>query len=401
MKNILFILSGNISTTPRALKAIEYYGKFSNIDVVAVNRQQSWYELDKILVAEYNLNYTSLSLQRKPLLKWLLISFINKVSKLISPLFKKSLKLNAFASDKTMILLWWYLKKLKSKYHLVAAHSYSSLFAAYKFSKKFKVPFIFDIEDYHPGEATYDKHEKNRREFLMNKLLPQASYITYASPLIGEHSLKLLNSQLTTRNSQLINNCFSQTEFEFKENNSEKVKFVWFSQNIAAGRGLELVLPALIKFKNKVELHLIGNLYQNFFDDYLAQFSEIIIIHKPLPQKQLNLKLSEFDVGLAIEPGKDFNREICLTNKIWAYLQSGLYILATDTPAQIKFIEEHNNSGVISKQDINSFTDVINNVVENIEQIRQNKKPRFEYSKNYSWDVESEKLTEILNNILF
>jgi glycosyltransferase involved in cell wall biosynthesis len=212
--------------------------------------------------------------------------------------------------------------------------------------------------------------------------------------------LELLNNYPENQH-LLINNCFSQTEFQFTENNSEKIKFVWFSQNISQGRGLELVIPALAKFKDKIELHLIGNLYANFNDAFLSNYSDFITLYKPLSQKELNLKLSEFDIGLAIELNTaDFNRQICLTNKIFAYTQSGLYVLATDTFAQIKFIEEHKNIGLITKQKTDDFITSIEKIINNISEIRNNKKSRFNYAQQLSWENESKKLNTIWNKIL-
>ena len=143
---------------------------------------------------------------------------------------------------------------------LIIAHNLATLYPAYVYSKKHKIPFAFDIEDYHPGEVIHSDsiNEKIRREFLMSQLLPETKYFTYASPLIGEHSLRLIPNNKSEH--FLINNCFS--ELDFTEPKNEKtnnfITFVWFSQNITYNRGLELIIPALKKFKNRVKLHLIG-----------------------------------------------------------------------------------------------------------------------------------------------
>jgi len=401
-KKLLFISGANLTVNPRLLKELKFAVKLGyEVDFIGFNSGNWSDEIDKELIKNIAANFHYIPITRKPFLKWFVNSIIEKIAKKLSPFLKNSFKINAYAHSKRSILLNNYLQKNKRKYNLIIAHTLATLYPAYKYSRKNKTIFTFDIEDYHPGEATADKKEIERRKFLMQKLLPKASYITYASPLIGEFTLKLFNSELKTQNSKLINNCFSQTEFQFKENNSEKVKFVWFSQNISQGRGLELIMPALYKFKEKVELHLIGNLYSEFYEKYLSAYKDIVTIHKPLVQKELNLKLSKFDVGLAIElDTADFNRQICLTNKIWAYLQSGLYILATDTPAQVRFLEEHKDCGQITKQNSDAFSDKIADINQNISKIRQSKQERFENAKQFSWENESEKLTEIWHIIL-
>lgn len=397
-KKLLFVSSANLTVNPRLLKELRYAVELGyEVDFVGFNLGNWSDEIDKELVKNIKANFHYIPITRKPFLSWFFSSVLEKISKKIYPFFKNSLKLNAYAHSKRSILLNKYIKKNKKKYDLIIAHTLPSLYPAFMYSKKTKTNFTFDIEDYHPGENSSDKIEKSRRELLMKTMLPQASFVTYAAPLIGEQSLKLCNN--TVENHKLINNCFSEKEFQFKENNSEKIKFVWFSQNIAARRGLELILPALEKYKEKVELHLIGNLYQNFYHDYLSEFAEIIKIHAPLSQKELNLKLSEFDIGLAIELNTaDFNRQICLTNKIWAYLQSGLYILATNTPAQIDFLKKFRNHGFVSKQDELSFEKGIENIISNIESIRTNKKLRFDNSKENAWEFEKLKLNTFWEN---
>ncbi len=402
MPEILFLTSANLTTNPRLQKELKLAVSINyNVHFIGFDLDNWSQKIDAELIKNINASFHYIPVTKKAGLKWLTGSLIEKIAQKVYPFFKKNLKINAFAHSKRSFLLCQYLKHNKNKYDLIVAHTLPALYPAMMLAKKTKTPFIFDIEDYHPGELITKgaEKEKQRRTFLMQKILPKADFITYASPLIGKYSLDLIKNYPEEKH-QLINNCFSENEFEFAENNPEKVKFVWFSQNIAAGRGLELVLPALAKFTVKIELHLIGNLYQNFYDDFLSKY-DFINIHRPLPQKELNLSLKNYDIGLAIELSTaDFNRQICLTNKIWAYVQSGLYILASDTPAQKKFISENKNIGAISEQNIESFEKATAKIIENIAEIRKNKKQRFEYARKFTWGKESEKLKEIWIYIL-
>ncbi len=146
---------------------------------------------------------------------------------------------------------------------------------------------------------------------------------------------------------------------------------------------------------------LIGKLNQSFYDDFLSNYASFIKIEKPLNQKDLNLKLSEFDIGLAIEVSSvDLNKDIALSNKIFAYAQSGLYILATDTTAQKQFISEHQKLGTISGQSIAEMEQEIAKLIQDIYNIRTQKKNRFEYAKKLAWENESQKLLQIWNEVL-
>ncbi|MEA3450368.1 MAG: hypothetical protein U9Q83_00530, partial [Bacteroidota bacterium] len=248
-EKILFISAANLTVNPRILKELKFAIQLGyKVDFVGFNSRNWSDKIDEKLIKNINANFHYISITRKPIVKWFVNSIIEKISKKIYPTFRNSMKINAYAHSKRSVLLNNYLQKNTKKYNLIIAHTLPTLYPAYKFAKKTNTKFIFDIEDYHPGEvvASDEENEKARRVFLMQNLLPKASFLTYASPLIGEYSLKLLENYPSNQH-KLINNCFSQTEFQFKENNSGKIKFVWFSQNISQGRGLELVIPALAK----------------------------------------------------------------------------------------------------------------------------------------------------------
>jgi hypothetical protein len=125
-------------------------------------------------------------------------------------LFKTNLFLNALANSRRSLQIVYAFKKT-DKPDLIVAHNLGALYPAYVLSKKWQIPFNFDVEDYHPGEfIRHDaKNEKARREFLMKRLLPKASAITCASPLIGEQVALLLSSQREEDKKEALKNQLS------------------------------------------------------------------------------------------------------------------------------------------------------------------------------------------------
>ncbi|MDX1652585.1 MAG: hypothetical protein R3277_08840 [Brumimicrobium sp.] len=402
MKKILYILSGNLSTTPRALQSIKTAKQHYEVEVLGVNRSDVWAKIDTNLIDENSINYKTVSLKRDSFFTWLTSSIVHSISQKIYKFFSKNIHVTAYASSKTMYLLKKELKKYNKQYDLVIAHSYGSLYPAYIYSRRNNIPFIFDIEDFHPGEAISNNNqfEAERKEFLMKKLLSKASFITYASPLIGSYSLKLLDDYPDDRHS-LINNCFSELDFSMIDKKSEKINFVWFSQNITAGRGLETIIPILYNSRKYIHLTLIGNLYSDFYTKFLKQYKDAITFISPLSQRELNERLADFDIGLALElKSSDANRDICLTNKIFAYAQAGLYVLATDTRAQTQFINEHSLLGALYTPNTQELKNRLEFIINSINEIRKDKQTRFDYAKRLSWENESLKLIEVWENLL-
>ena len=226
-KKILFISKDNLTTNPRLLKELKLAINLGyKVDFIGFFSGNWSDKIDIGLTKNLRANFYYIPATRKPIFPWLISTIVEKIAREIYPAFKKNKKVNAYAHSKKSSLLTKYLKQINESYDLIIAHTLPSLYPAFKLAKKQNIPFIFDIEDYHPEEniSFGQKNEKKRRTFLMGSILPLATYITYASPLIGKYSLERLNDY-PEKQHQLINNCFLQTEFRFKENNSGKVDF--------------------------------------------------------------------------------------------------------------------------------------------------------------------------------
>lgn len=401
MNKLLFITTSTLAANPRLVKAFETLKDNYHCEVICFF-QQDWSKQLSLQIEERNPDVTFYKINRREaIFNTLLSKLIHKIANLLTPLLKHKLWVAAYAShDKTFQLERLAKKITKQRnYHAILAHNLGAFYPAFKALSKI-CRLHLDIEDFHPGETPYfnSKYEIQNRILLMNTLLKKADHISYAAPLIMKECFKLFEKpEVIKSKSTVVNNCFSQKEFQFKANNSRKIKFVWFSQNIAKGRGLETIIPILSEFSSKLELHLIGNLYEDFKVEALSNFEHFISVHPPQPQKNLNLMLADYDVGLAIEvESNDYNRQICLTNKIWTYLQSGLYILATNTPAQAKFMTSHPKNGIMTDFTAKDLRIKIKSILYTQIEIRNQKLERFNYAKQSSWEVEQTKFKKII-----
>lgn len=415
MHNILYVLCGNLSTTPRALQSAKAAcSEGYTVKLIGISRNDNWHKIDEQLAASNKFDYEVISINRKAFPSWILGTLKHRVCFYLEKIFSKSITLKAYASSKENYLLWQRLKKETGDFTLVAGFSAHSLYPVWKYSQKHKIPFAFDVEDYYPRQMV-NKVDK-LQTFLLKRLLPLTHYSTYASPLIGQELLTLVGSS-KLNNALLINNSFPESEFEYYESKSNhqdpKVHFVWFSQNIGANRGLELIIPELKKVSEKVQLHLIGNLYPDFDKAWILPNKHFITTYSPMSQPDLNKFICSFDIGLAMEINTaDYNRQICLTNKIWAYLQAGLYIMASSTQAQILFMEEHPEHGTVFNLTVIKHTTdtfdhdqndplpvMLNQIIAKIEDIRFSKKERFEKTRNFSFENESAKYVKVWQSL--
>lgn len=425
--SILFLTTANLATNPRLVKELDLALHSGYYTKLIMFRLGNWSD-DKtfLLLKDLENRYphfdtlqdvTFLNATNENKFNWLLWGATEKLSRKLYPLFKNVRLINAAANSRRAIQMLQKAKRIEQNIDLICAHNLGALYPAYHLSKKWKRPFTFDIEDYHPGEnISFDaKNEKQRRKNLMKWLLPKANALSFASPLIQEYTLNLIGGH---KNHQVILNGFPQEEFtkpgnEIPQNSAETktLKLVWFSQKIGAGRGLEQMLEALsqleLKLDQCIELTLIGGIDGRFkrevIDPFLKKTKSKKIKLKlsgPLSQKELHKNLAQFDIGLAIEfDSTDINRQLCITNKILAYAQAGLFLMATNTKAQKDFISAHPNLGILCEQSPEELTKVLDRLFHILPEIKKGALKRYNESTVLSWEEEAEKVTKVWKNI--
>jgi len=399
-KSILFVTSLNLSSNPRLVKELRL-AKQEGFGILVISFELGiWSDSnDDVIIKEINpIRHIKLCATRKYFLSWVWYSILEKFAKLMNLLISKSSLICSIAHSKRSYQIMRLLNQLKFDGNLIIAHNLPTLFPAMNFAKKRNISFAFDVEDFHPGEyikGKYASNEKRRREILFNSCLKNAFYITYASPLIKSYTLNLISEQDSEKHLNLPN-LFYSTDFNLSEksNKSSIIQLVWFSQNINYGRGLEKILPFLDTFSSQLKLTLIGKMNPEFEQNEIKHRLHFVTLIPPQIQQSLHKSLSDFDIGLAIEDAStDLNKNLALSNKIIAYAQAGLYILASKTPAQQHFLDQSEILGKCFNNDFSNFGDVFSNIIHRIIEIRKFKQLRFEWSKE---NLDFEKKSEIL-----
>jgi hypothetical protein len=393
MKNILFLTSTNLAANPRLLKELKLATSNGYEATVIQFSVGNWSDtMTADLQQQFPaVEFVQLSALRKPFFPWLLCTAFFKLSNIV-PLSVRNYWLLSVSAGKRSFLLLQELKKMNKRYDWVIAHNPAAFYPASWFGKKAGAKIGIDVEDYHPGETSDPKAAATMRR-LMEVVLPTATYCSYAAPLICEGVQKDIPG---LRNKQLILlNGFDEMEFVRPEATAgEKLKLVWFSQHIDAGRGLEKLIPVVQELSPKVELHLVGQLNKLFEERYLSNKSGIVL-HKPMQQKQLHLFLAEFDVGLATDLPVNRNRDIALTNKIIAYAQAGLAIAAMHTSAQDQFLRESDLQYVQMDNEASSIHQALLDLHQKKKNGELNKQDQFKKGQAYAWGNLSQPLLAI------
>lgn len=395
MKKLLFITTSSLAANPRLVKEFETLKNDFECFVLCFKHQDWSMELSEaIKIRNQEVHFIEID-RHVAVFQTILCKITHKFSIALNGLFPKNFKVCAFASNDKTQQLWLMTKSLYNKHNFsrVIAHNLGAFYAAVELSEKKDIALQLDIEDFYPGEALYfnKMREKQNRMLLMGYSFLRANSITYASEGILLECKK--HFKVNDKSEQLtLINTFATTEFLKPEaQRSDTIKCVWFSQHIGPNRGLEHVFDAAKNLKH-IEFHLIGNRNQNYLGGY--DLSENIKFHPIMKMEDLHRLLSQMDIGLALEdPEADNNRNICLTNKILAYAQSGLYILASDTFGQSQFLSSLDyQAGIIINT---SLGEALQNLDIKLLDI-PSKTDRWEKAKSFSWENEQLKLKRLL-----
>ncbi len=397
-KKVCLITTGHISSNPRLLKEASSLSN-AGYEIHIVFTQYLEYlvaEDFKILYTHPDWKYSNFLWT--PIKKTLRLktALVQKITKWIYPV----IRLNELIINRNYN--WQLRRAIEIKADLYIAHNLGALPVAVNAAKANKTKCGFDAEDFHRNEISDDVNSFDVRlkKQIEDKYLEELDYLTAASPLIA-NAYRGLYPQL---NPVVINNVFEiRNQPKINTNKNNGLKLFWFSQTIGRSRGLEDIISALNQIENPlIELHLLGKLSvedAKYFNK-LANFE--IRYHKPVSPTQIFNLASDFDLGLALELNIPLNRNICLTNKIFTYLVSGLAILASNTKAQERFLQENNNIGELYQTgNVSMLADIITKLFNDRELLNEYKRNALELAESkYNWELEKEKIIKIINKVI-
>jgi glycosyltransferase involved in cell wall biosynthesis len=294
---------------------------------------------------------------------------------------------------------------------LYIAHNLGALPAAAAAARQHAAALGFDAEDFHSGMSP-NSPARSRKDAIIEELerefLPQCDYVTAASPLIARAYARKYSMQPP----QTILNAFPLKERPpaFRPSTArEPLRVCWFSQTIGHGRGLEDVIRALGMLAGQnTELHLLGQWsagYKQTLDTIATSVGlspAKIHSHAPIRPDEVILWAAMYDVGVAAEQPGSTNREICLTNKLFAYLLAGNAVMATATQAQREFMDCNPGAGFCYRPgDAIELAAKLRVWCDDRRALTAARRRAWDYgTARFNWDLEKSKFLTVIQTVL-
>ena len=209
-----------------------------------------------------------------------------------------------------------------------------------------------DIEDWYSEDLLYVDRQSRPLKLLRRAEQFALQHAAYASAT-AQSMADTLTAAYRCKPPIVIRNSFplqSRSRVDAPATTGSP-SFIWFSQTIGPGRGLELFFAAWARTTQPSKVHLLGDERPGYRQKLLgrlpaARRGDLHFIPLVTPA-ELPLKLAEFDIGLALEPRWPLNRNITITNKILQYMNAGLAIIATDTAGQKEVMQAAPDCGLL------------------------------------------------------
>ncbi|MES2650191.1 MAG: hypothetical protein V4663_00550 [Bacteroidota bacterium] len=404
---IVLITSGQPSLNPRLVKEADTLSAHGYEVEVLYQYWNAWgTNLDNILLKDKK--WVHKRIGGSPIVDkyvYFYTRLSHKIAKILLKYFGFIGGLPELAIGRSTYLLIKAAKRTKADLYI--AHNLAALPAAVNAALKNKAVCGFDAEDFHRNEVSNHTSSLEFRlsSFIEDKYFPKLNYFTTASPLISQAYEKLY-SKLSPKT---ILNVFPKQIIQVHPDAGVKLKLFWFSQSIGFERGLEDVIEAMGALSNpNVELHLLGSFTPTIklaFEEYADKHGtdpSSLFFYQPISSSEIFSFATQFDIGLATEIGSPKNRDLCLTNKIFTYIHSGLAIIASDTSAQKELMTKFNQIGMIYKRtDKISLQNIFNMYLQNKDLLIKHKIEAKTCANNeLNWDKEQYKFLDVINSVI-
>lgn len=348
-KKILVFTASHLCRNPRVVKEATALGEAGyDVTVLTVSAVEAFERMDRELIASAPFRRTTLDYTaRTPGMRWK-----NLLQRAATWGARQALRRLRWESAQALGPARALLRRaLMTPADLIIAHTEIPLWASRALIRAGRVVAV-DFEDWYSQDLLPEDRRTRPLKLLTRAekfALQHAHYVSTTSQSMAEALAAAYHSPVPL----VLRNVFPLQAGSRLDRpaGDEPPTFVWFSQTIGPGRGLELFFDAWSRLTRPSRVTLIGGERTAYRENLLrglpAGRRHFVTFLPLLPPAELPGKLSEFDVGLAVEARQPANRDLTIANKIFQYLNAGLAVVATDTAGQSEVLQAAPDAGLL------------------------------------------------------
>ncbi len=394
-KHICIITQSHLCRNPRVLKeAILLADNDYKVTIINSSYSEHWSKEDERLMCAYPIKLLSVIRLKDRDTKSIIARLMNKTGRVMVKVF------NIQTPLALGYLSWRYEKiALKQNADLYICHQELGLYCGVQLLKKQK-KVAFDFEDWHSEDLLPDA-----RSYRPLRLLRQLEQTGLQKGVFCITTSKVMAKQLATAYKAQVPICIYNV---FDKENAilgqmkefkKPLKLFWFSQTIGPSRGLEQFFEILNSLDMTLEINLLGALASIDYKNKLQQLlKHQLNIHPLVETTELPKVIAQFDIGLALELNEPLSRSLTVTNKLFQYLNSGLPVIATNTPGQSEIIKNHGGGILIDYDDPEYSKAQIQRLLADTETLQLYRRQAVNAANELCWDKQKDTLLNLVSN---
>ena len=263
-----------------------------------------------------------------------------------------------------------------------------------------EIKWIHDIHEYVEGCTHIAENIRIYFGKEEQRFIKKPDILTTVSPAISDilsEKYKLKSKPIVVLNAPRCSDFDKHSLTDIRSNLglSENEKIITYVGNVKEERGVETIIEAMAIIPNG-HLVILTNSKNNHVEYLKSRIRKLKLQKRVtfLPYVPFNCVTSTLrSASIGIHPFTKFgNSDVALPNKLFEYLHAGIPVISSDVKSMQEFIK-NNDCGMSFKWgNSNDLADKINKVSQRLDLNKNWKKDISDLSKNYSWEVQEEKL---------
>lgn len=289
-----------------------------------------------------------------------------------------------------------FFKLLFLKKDILLSNDLDTLLANYSISKLQSKKLVYDSHELFPEipELVAKPTVKKIWTSLESSILPKLKNNYTVCNSISEFYKNKYNVDFKIIKN--FPNKSEKTEFGSLPFNIKNKKIIIYQGAINLGRGIELILKAMLYLHNHIFL-IIGS------GDVLSELKQLtkelniqekVLFMGRLSPKELRKLTPLANLGISLEEDLGLNYRFALPNKIFDYIQAEIPILISDLPEMKKIVLEYNVGEIVKNREPKNIANQIKLLLE-----KDLSKELQRAKRELIWEKQEEELLSIFNNL--